>query len=237
MLRQRRCRSLYGKLSWTGYWCFFQRPHFLCTAYRRRVLGVSGVGSHIALGLAKCGFGDELLGGVQGLRGRELEDFMAGIRATICRELATNSQNMLQGCHRKLSIDFPATFPNLEVLNRYDHPAISELIPLESKKPKHPDWTSKEPSIRQLATFGQKHFGWNSEEVLKEKMKWDMWNGIFLQMVYSVNDSLQFALSSPYLPSSYSSPIEYTTHLKEFSQHQISVLGFLKQSWLSLGNN
>ena len=48
------------------------------------------------------------------------------------------------------------------------------------------EWKHCEPLISHLAKFGQENFEWNTEEKLKCEMSSQVWEGAFLQMLYSV---------------------------------------------------
>jgi len=161
--------------------------------------GVSGCGPIVALGLARCGFGDDLLSAVetveQGGQHCEANGILANLRHRIRNELETNSSGLLGSCHPAVSRDFPDEFPDSDVLNFYCNPAISsssrELV--NSAGPSG-SWPFQEPSITRITKFGQENFGWKDEEKLKEGME-RMWEGAISQMFYSVRNQLYMVLS------------------------------------------
>jgi len=86
--------------------------------------------------------------------------------------------------HReKLAECLPKSFPDPEILNLYFcSPKFSVFGHCAS------EWGPHEPSITSIAKFGQHHFKWNMETQLKYAMSAEVWEGVFLQMLYSVRN-------------------------------------------------
>lgn len=120
---------------------------------------------------------------VRTLSPAQLEAFriFAGFRAGIQQELATNSRGFFASRYEKLSERLPESFPNQQILDIYSRSQKSSAFG-------HcvGEWKHREPSISHLAKFGQENFEWNTEERLKREMSSNIWEGAFLQMLYSV---------------------------------------------------
>ncbi|KZT19716.1 PIN domain-like protein, partial [Neolentinus lepideus HHB14362 ss-1] len=82
--------------------------------------GIEKVGEKIARGLARCGFGDQLLAAYERRAHQPVELFLAQWRIEMNAELRTNSRGLLP--HRVMSVTIPNTFPDLEVLENYANP-------------------------------------------------------------------------------------------------------------------
>lgn len=149
--------------------------------------GVPGCGTSISFGLAKCGFGGQLMDAIQSLSPVQLETFrvFAGFQAAIRQELATNSHGHFASHHEKLSACLPESFLDPQILGIYSSSPKTSLFGHWTNK-----WVPREPSISSLAKFGQENFGWITEGSLKYGMSSEVWQGAFLQMIYSVRDSL-----------------------------------------------
>jgi len=145
--------------------------------------GVPGFGTSISFGLARCGFGDQLMDAVRTLSPPQLEAFrvFVGFQSDIRRELATNSQGFFASRHEKLADCFPESFPEPTTLNIYSCSPTSSAFGHRAR-----EWGPREPSISRIARFGQEHFEWNTEGRLKCVMRGEVWQGVFIQMLYSV---------------------------------------------------
>ena len=119
---------------------------------------------------------------VQTLSPAQLETFrvFAGFRLGIRQELATNSQGFFASRHEKLAERLPESFPEPEILNFYSCSPKSSAFSHRAS-----EWGPREPSISHITKFGQHHFEWNTETQLKYAMT-EVWEGAFLQMLYSV---------------------------------------------------
>jgi len=144
--------------------------------------GIRGCGRVVALGLAQCGFGDELLSAIE--RNEDINIFGPRLRNAICAELRGNSQGKLGARHPSLAAQVPEDFPNREVLELYTHPLTSQSCGCTT--PSQRDWRTRGPSIAKIAQFCFDHLGWKTESVLKEKLHNHLWEGVFAQMLFSV---------------------------------------------------
>jgi len=145
--------------------------------------GVSGCGRVVALALAKCGFGDQLLEAIE--KGEEQDIFGPRLHDAICAELRGNSQGQLGACHPSLAAQFPDNFPDREVLDLYNKPVTSWSC--GGMPPSQSHWRTREPAIAKIAQFCYDNFGWKTESILKEKMYSHLWEGVFAQMLFSVS--------------------------------------------------
>ena len=89
--------------------------------------GLPRCGPGIAHGLAKCGFGDELLKAAHSLSRDELPDFLTMWREDLRAELHTNARGHLGSKKPSLAKVVPDMFPNIDVLLSYTNPIISTM--------------------------------------------------------------------------------------------------------------
>lgn len=82
--------------------------------------GVRDVGKGIALGLARCGFGDELLELFHRRSTEDIRPALACWRSSVNLELHTNSKKQLRHSYPALSL--PPDFPNMQILENYIDP-------------------------------------------------------------------------------------------------------------------
>lgn len=152
-------------------------------------VGLEGCGPLTALGLAKCGFGERLVEIFQTFNGDRLTYAVTQWRTALREELSSNSLGYLRGRERALAENIPNSFPSLDVLSLYLVPLISSAG-TSSQFPGNIDWGLTEPSLQRLVMISSAHLGWNTEEILKTRFKANVWEGVFLQMLYSVRSSL-----------------------------------------------
>lgn len=131
---------------------------------------------------------------VQTLSPAQLETFrvFAGFRLGIRQELSTNSQGLIASCHENLAEHLPESFPEPEILNLYSCSPKSSAFGHHAS-----EWGPRKPSITRIAQFGQQHFEWNTEMQLKYAMSAEVWEGVFLQMLYSVRELSSISKSYP----------------------------------------
>lgn len=146
--------------------------------------GVPGCGASVAYGLAKCGFGDQLIHAVKNIdTDQNLEQFFIDWRASIRLELSTNSKGYLRRREPTLSSTISEEFPDLAVLRLYLDPLVSRQQDI------HANWLLKVPSLPGLTRFCSQYLGWDNEDILKKKFKNLIWEGVLLQMIFSVSES------------------------------------------------
>jgi hypothetical protein len=148
--------------------------------------GVIKCGSTTAFGLARCGFGDKLLEAVQTfkLESKAFDNFLVQWRIDLQHELESNSRGMLRSRQPQLAQHIPHTFPDRDILQLYIDPFTSWSAP--KNIPDTSLWKIKEPSIVQLVDFCMNNFNWKDLQLLRKKFESILWDGIFLQMLYSV---------------------------------------------------
>ncbi|KAJ6495565.1 PIN domain-like protein [Mycena vitilis] len=88
--------------------------------------GIHSVGKVTASGLARCGFGDQLLEAYERCSQPQFQTFLAGWRAEVNAELHSNSRGLLK--QRHLSLTLPPDFPDLQVLANYAAPVRNEKV-------------------------------------------------------------------------------------------------------------
>ncbi|KIM49770.1 hypothetical protein M413DRAFT_48000, partial [Hebeloma cylindrosporum] len=143
--------------------------------------GIYGCGRVVALGLARCGFGDQLLEAIE--KDEDPAIFSPRLRGLICTELRENPQGKLDTRHPSLAAQFPDDFPNPEVVKLYHKPVTSWSY--NQKLPSQGNWKTREPSIAKITQFCYDNLGWRTESVLKEKLHSHLWEGVFAQMLFS----------------------------------------------------
>lgn len=149
--------------------------------------GLEGCGALTAHGLAKCGFGDELLKAFNTLDAADLSEFLVSWVADIHDELISNSQGFLPSRRPALAASIPPDFPPLNVVNFYVRPETSTSLPS--------DWKPREIRLNKLASFGVNYLGWMEATALRKTFHSNVWAGVFLQMLISVRPS--FARAAP----------------------------------------
>ncbi|KAF9474954.1 PIN domain-like protein [Pholiota conissans] len=141
--------------------------------------GVIGCGSQTSLGLAQCGFGERLIearsSGSPFLSILDISNW----RAELKLEIATNSQKKLSRRQPQLATQVSDTFPDHQIMDLYTHPCVSSPEHL----PSH--WLIHQPSLCNLTNFCRERFDWDDDYIL-EVFKSRIWEGAFLQMLYSV---------------------------------------------------
>ena len=149
--------------------------------------GITKCGSAIAFGLARCGFGDKLEA-VQNFQGKAFDNFLVRWRINLRHELESNSRGMLGSRQPQLARQISDTFPDRDILLLYIDPLTSWSAP--ENIPDTSSWKIKEPSIVQLVNFCVNNFNWKDLQLLRKKFENILWEGVFLQMLYSVRSTL-----------------------------------------------
>ena len=154
--------------------------------------GVEGIGTGIALGLAQCGYGDELLEAARTLIPASLDVFLVNWRVRMRQELSSNTHGYLRSAHPTLAANITDDFPNHRILGLYvnpltswsgigtgsgDHVRVYDMVA---------SWHSREPSIRDIASFCRLHFGWSDFSKLSDVFRGNLWDGVLCHMLSSV---------------------------------------------------
>jgi Holliday junction resolvase YEN1 len=142
--------------------------------------GLPRCGPGIAHGLAKCGFGDELLGAAQSLSRNELSDFLTMWREDLRSELRTNAHGHLGSKKPSLAKAVPDSFPDIDVLLLYTNPIISATDAIVRRTHTPPRW-EHEPDLGKLAHICELRFEWGLKDVLIKRFRTIIWPGIILR--------------------------------------------------------
>ena len=148
--------------------------------------GIVGCGAATAHGLARCGFGDQLIKAVETLGDEELLEFLKEWRRQLCLELINNHRNFLTQQQPHIATLVTDTFPDLRILDLYCRPFTSWTLPAQNVPDGH-SWVTREPDLHGLAVFCSDKFDWEDEVTLKLNFaRKEIWGGAVLQMLYSV---------------------------------------------------
>ncbi|KAH9020156.1 PIN domain-like protein [Lactarius hengduanensis] len=141
--------------------------------------GLARCGTGIAHGLAKCGFGDELLKATQSLTRDELPDFLTTWREDLRGELRTNSRGHLGSKKPSLAKAVPDTFPDINVLLSYTNPIIS-VTDAGARRTHTPPLWEREPDLGKLAHLCELHFEWGLKDTIIKRFRTVLWPSIVL---------------------------------------------------------
>lgn len=148
--------------------------------------GIVGCGAATAHGLARGGYGDQLIEAVESLSRRELAEFLKEWRVKLRCELTDNHRKLLVQRQPHIATLITDAFPDLQTLDLYCRPFTSWSLPAQNV----PDgrlWIERGPDLHNLAVFCSDKFEWDDEAKLKSNFaSKKIWGGAFLQMVYSV---------------------------------------------------
>jgi Holliday junction resolvase YEN1 len=142
--------------------------------------GLPCCGPKIAHGLAKCGFGDDLLKAVQSLSREELPDFLTTWREDLRGELRTNAHGHLGSKKKSLAKAVPDSFPAIDVLLSYADPIISATDAGARRTHTPPRW-EREPDLGKLAHLCELHFEWGLKDTIIKRFRTIIWPGIILR--------------------------------------------------------
>jgi hypothetical protein len=155
--------------------------------------GITGCGPTTAVALARCGFGDQLLAAYHNRHSADFDRFLTRWRHEIRVELMTNSRHCLSRRQIDLAAEISYEFPNRRVLDFYVSPVTSwspGRIPPDPSR-----WRFKQPSIPAITHFCIQHFHW-TPRMTKKNFETNLWEGIFLQMLYSVSFHPPFIIAT-----------------------------------------
>ncbi|KAH6914099.1 hypothetical protein BKA70DRAFT_1519374 [Coprinopsis sp. MPI-PUGE-AT-0042] len=128
--------------------------------------GVKGLGPTFAHGLARCGFGEELLAEYNSKTEQEFRLFLPQWRQRMCDELSTNSRGYLTS--RKHNFALPNDFPSLATLKNYARPITSgaRASPMRDKG---------ELDLAALASLCEDYFEWATAEGIVNRFRNLVW--------------------------------------------------------------
>ncbi|KAJ7822021.1 hypothetical protein B0H14DRAFT_2598822 [Mycena olivaceomarginata] len=156
--------------------------------------GLENCGITTAIALARAGLGKHL---VRGLHHQSRADSLSFLE-TWCElshaELLTNSSGHLPHRYRQLAAKIPSDFPDLDVINLYLHPLISDLAYTTTGLVFRP------PRLDILACFAEDHFTWGDSLGILAHFA----NNLFVGLV--IQELVQRALASDGLPSEVQPP-------------------------------
>ncbi|EPQ57560.1 PIN domain-like protein, partial [Gloeophyllum trabeum ATCC 11539] len=137
-------------------------------------VGVPGIGEKIAHGLARAGFGDQLLTAFERRAQQPIQPFLAQWRADITTELRTNSRGLLP--HRCTSVTIPVSFPDLQVLENYAAPRISPQGggPLRDRSSLH---------VPRIARFCEDSFEWGYRSKILYRLRSVLWEACVMRVL------------------------------------------------------
>ncbi|KAF8263256.1 PIN domain-like protein [Lactarius quietus] len=144
--------------------------------------GLLHCGPCIAHGLAKCGFGDQLLKATQSLTREELPDFLTTWREDLRSELRTNSYGNLGSKKPSLAKAVPDSFPDIDTLLLYTNPIIHATDASTHCTHTPPQW-EHEPDLRKLAQVCELHFEWGLKDIIIKCFRTIIWPGIVLRLL------------------------------------------------------
>ncbi|KAG1812625.1 uncharacterized protein BJ212DRAFT_460532 [Suillus subaureus] len=141
--------------------------------------GVRDVGRGIALGLVRCGFGDELL---ELFHRRSIEDIwpaLARWRSSVNLELHTNSRKQLRHSYSTLSL--PLDFPNMQILENYIGPVCSARVgSMGGGKMRD----NGELNLARAAAFCEEKFGeWGYPTAIIKRFRSLMWEAAIMRVL------------------------------------------------------
>ena len=193
--------------------------------------GIQGVGPSIARGLAKCGFGDQLVDAITTHpEPQALEPFLDDWRHSLRAELSTNSSGHLGHCHKALVPRITASFPSYVLLKRYLEPITSRSLTAEGPSlygPQQPsDWRPREPALRPITTFCIQHLGWDATTGITKRFHVNLWAGVFFRMLCMVRVSILLInhslLANQYFPSVWSCMTQVGSCLPPLTHRRLS---------------
>ena len=142
--------------------------------------GLLRCGPGIAHGLAKSGFGDELLEAAQSLTRAGLSEFLITWRETLRNELRTNSRKHLGSKKPSLAKAVPDSFPDIDILLSYTNPITSATDAGARRTHTPPEW-KREPDLGKLAHVCELHFEWGLKDIIIKRFRTVLWPSIVLR--------------------------------------------------------
>jgi hypothetical protein len=146
--------------------------------------GLEGCSEVTAHGLAKCGFGDELLRAFDTLHSEDLLTFLASWVDGIRNELVSNTHGFLPSRRPALADAIPPDFPPVNVVEFYVRPKTTSFLPSDDLP--FTAWKPREIRINRLASFCAKNVGWTDATTLRKTFHSNICEGVFVQMLISV---------------------------------------------------
>ncbi|KAG0704668.1 XPG I-region-domain-containing protein [Suillus ampliporus] len=141
--------------------------------------GVRDVGKGIAHGLARCGFGDELLEIFHRHSNEDIRPALARWRSSVNSELHTNSRKQLRHPYPTLSL--PSDFPNMQILKNYIDPICSARVgSLGGGNMRD----NGELNLARAAAFCEEKFGeWGYRTAIIKRFRSLMWEAAIMRVI------------------------------------------------------
>ncbi|KAG1844175.1 hypothetical protein DFJ58DRAFT_747692 [Suillus subalutaceus] len=143
------------------------------------IQGVRDVGKGIALGLARCGFGDELLELFHRRSTEDIRPALARWCSSVNLELHTNSRKQLRHSYSALSL--PLDFPNMQILENYIDPICSARVgSMGGGKMRD----NGELNLARAAAFCEEKFGeWGYRTAIIKRFRSLMWEAAIMRVL------------------------------------------------------
>ncbi|KAG8846462.1 hypothetical protein FRB96_001986 [Tulasnella sp. 330] len=142
--------------------------------------GVMRCGPKIAQGLARCGFGDELVTAVNKLPENLLPGWLDVWRNALRTELRTNSRRIIGRKYTSLASSIPDTFPNLDVVRSYTAPVTTGS---KGRRVPYEKWWRVEPNIADIARVCEMYFEWGVKATIVKRFRTVLWTGAVIRIL------------------------------------------------------
>ncbi|KDQ57718.1 hypothetical protein JAAARDRAFT_273139 [Jaapia argillacea MUCL 33604] len=141
--------------------------------------GVPDVGKQIAHGLARCGFGDQLLAAYQQRDFEPIQPFLAQWRVSVNNELHSNSRGFFP--HKYVSLSLPPDFPNLKVMENYANPVNSARAGRQGGGQMR---DNGDLNLARIAGFCEEHFGeWGHKSTIIKRFRDLLWEASVIRVL------------------------------------------------------
>ena len=163
--------------------------------------GLPGCGKVFAHGLARCGFGDDLLAASISMDSTNFKKHLCGPwLQKVSDELRTNTKGFLPSCKASIANTL-ASFLNDETDEYMIMALYMYLCPqtswLHARDPNQvasvaAQWSRKEPDLPAISKFCSNNLGWTDALELAKVLQSNLWEGIVFCILFSV--SLRYIL-------------------------------------------
>ncbi|KAJ3861112.1 PIN domain-like protein [Lentinula novae-zelandiae] len=163
--------------------------------------GVNGIGSETAAGLAKCGYGDDLLNAHKSFSTmpQQLAEAFGRLNNNMADEIEFNTHHKLRyRSPYKANVLRISQFPSLRdlsTLTAFLEPVTSWSRSMDhSRAPSASKWPPRTPDIMEITKFCCHNFGWPDKHALK-RFHVDLWPAVIMRMLSSVCYSFNLLVS------------------------------------------
>jgi len=144
--------------------------------------GLPRCGPGIAHGLARCGFGDQLLEATRSLSRDDLPAFLKSWRKALREELSTNASGYFGTRKLALAKSVPEDFPNIDILLSYTNPITSETDASARRTHVPPTW-ARELDLSKIAHLCEIHFEWGLKDIIIKRFRTVLWPSAVLRIL------------------------------------------------------